>query len=477
MSTIGSLAVNLIARTEKFTKPIRGARAEAKLLGKTLTSLKGVVVGFGATLAAGFTIRGLKQTADDIDRISKSARRLNITTESLVGLEHAANLSGVSVGRLQMALERVNILASDARMGDTEALQAFQRIGVGIDQLDRLKADKLLGRIADQINRFPDAADRAGAAAEFFGKKAGPGLLTLLEGGSQGLAAMQADAEKLGLTFNSIEGQKIEAANDALTRAMESVKGLARELTIALGPAVKKVADFLAETTIANKRFFGGTGPEQAARAEEFISSMSDKQFSDYLYANRNEGDLSGALQTAAAKRAEQMQKTAADNKSRSQRAVAEGGGRLAGGAMRKLFSLAGDGADALGKFGQKVEDINQKGAGAVLAQAFGFGPGTFDAARANYTPKLQAGLNDDELRSRLRALGVGSGRGVDVRGNAALERGTAAAFSQERRSSQQNQLLDEARKSNDLLEEAVVELKNISGENLGAALLPANVA
>jgi len=66
--------------------------------------------------------------------------------------------------------------------------------------------------------------------------------------------------------------------------------------------------------------------------------------------------------------------------------------------------------------------------------------------------------------------------RGVETRGNAALERGTAAAFSQERRSAQQNQLVDLSRRHLIEAKKMAKSLEKIEGKDLGAQVLPANL-
>jgi hypothetical protein len=323
---------------------------------------------------------------------------------------------------------------------------------------------------------MPDAATRAGAAAELFGRKAGPGLLDLLKEGSGGLAKMQADAERLGLTFSSIEGKKVEEANDALTRTMESIQGLARELTITLGPAVKTIADSITNGIEADRRFIMGTekGPRQAM-ADKYIASLSDKHFNEgnragFFTKGADGNGVDEFLMKAAADRAQKMLDQSAANKLKSGQLVAEAPARALDAAFSKFTQLAGDGADALGKLESKLRDTEKSTFWAATKQMFGMGPFNPNATKGKL-PEIASGFDASQVGELFGGRGM-----TDVRGNAALERGTAAAFSQERRSGQQSQLVEESKKHTQYLKQTVKALEDLKGQNLGAQLLPANL-
>jgi hypothetical protein len=151
--------------------------------------------------------------------------------------------------------------------------------------------------------------------------------------------------------------------------------------------------------------------------------------------------------------------------------------GRGIGAGMTAFAEAAGDGADTLGKFGDKLRDTERSTFWQATKQMFGMGPfnrpNSAGAAASMLGPMGRPGFD----MKRMRQLFPQSSMDFDVRGNAALERGTAAAFSQERRSSQQNQLIQQARQQTELLKKTVHVLEQIEGKNLGAELLPANVA
>jgi hypothetical protein len=125
-----------------------------------------------------------------------------------------------------------------------------------------------------------------------------------------------------------------------------------------------------------------------------------------------------------------------------------------------------------LGKLGSKLRETEQKANLAALKQSFGFGP--FDASKMG-KPAGPLGPSAEIDPARIAALFSGRG-GVELRGNAALEKGTAAAFSQERRSQQQGQVVSLLQQQLAAQKATVKAITNIKGKDLGAQLLPANV-
>ncbi len=75
--------------------------------------------------------------------------------------------------------------------------------------------------------------ERATAAIELFGKS-GQSLLPLLMQGSEGIAAAQREAEKLGLSFSRIDAHQVEQANEAIVRLKAVFTGIGNQLAIQL---------------------------------------------------------------------------------------------------------------------------------------------------------------------------------------------------------------------------------------------------
>jgi hypothetical protein len=169
--------------------------------------IAGVVAGV-VSVAKG--IGAVTGAFDDIDRIAKAADALGLTTEDMVGLEHAAELSGVSTEALGNAMQKA--------------------VRKGTD----------LFTIADKIAAAESPTERAKIAFDELGRS-GQDLIPLLSEGGDAIRAMMAEGSALA-GFSREDAAKVEEANDALSRMQLAFTGIAREAAIALAPAVDLIA-------------------------------------------------------------------------------------------------------------------------------------------------------------------------------------------------------------------------------------------
>lgn len=179
-------------------------------IGGIASSMLPLATGLTGVLAAVKGIGEVGQAFGDIDRIAKSAASFGITTEEMVGMEHAAELSGVSVDQLAAAMKRA------VRNGTS------------------------LPAIADKIAATTDPTERAKIAFDELGKS-GQDLIPLLSGGGAALQEMVDEGNRLA-GFSGVDAAKIEEANDAITRMQLAFTGIARDLAIELAPAVEMIA-------------------------------------------------------------------------------------------------------------------------------------------------------------------------------------------------------------------------------------------
>lgn len=278
MATVGSLAVNVVANTAPFARGMATARAETKLFASAVGAAKGLVAGFGTALLAGFTIHGLRQTSEDMDKITKGASRLGIATESLSGLQFAAERSGASFESLQQALTIM-----EKNLGSGAAGKHLAEIGLRLEDVQQMKADQAFVAIAEKLSKIDNVAERTSATLGIFGR-GGSELANLLMEGAGGIQALTDRAKELGLTFDEEMGKKAEEANDAMLDLTSSVKGLARELVATLGPAIAEMARGLADL-IAAKDLISTPGETTSVFSSQYdalFKNMDDATFQKF---------------------------------------------------------------------------------------------------------------------------------------------------------------------------------------------------
>ncbi len=194
----------------------------------------------------------VKRQMEAIDVIAKLSDRLGIATEDLVGLQHAASISGVSTEALNKSLDMFVRRLGEMTMGSGEAQRGLEMLGLTTEELIRLSPAEAMGIAADRINRLETQAEKAAAAYFLFGR-AGAQLVTMFAVGSEGMREFQREAERLGLTFSRFDAAQIEAANDALTRARATMTGLFRQITIELAPYIEVLADKFTDVATAGE--------------------------------------------------------------------------------------------------------------------------------------------------------------------------------------------------------------------------------
>lgn len=214
MSLVGDLVVNLGVNSRTFTSGLNAARGSLGSFAGSVGSVLKTVSGLGvAFLGVGTAVKGMTEVGQafgDIDRILKSAQSFGLTTEEMVGLEHAANLSGVSAETL------------------AKAMQKATREGLN------------LADVADTMARITDPSERAAYAFKTLGRN-GQELIPLLMNGGDALRAMMEEGNRLA-GFSAVDAAKVEEANDAITRMQFAFTGVAREIAVAVAPAVETIA-------------------------------------------------------------------------------------------------------------------------------------------------------------------------------------------------------------------------------------------
>ena len=249
-ATVGSVIINLRAQTAQFDAGMAKGTSRLKRFSAGAANLAKTFGKLAIAAAAIGTLALVKQNLGAIDSAAKLARQIDITTEKLVGLRFAAEQTGNSTKSLDAGLATLaKRLGEGARRGTGPAVEALQELGLNIKEIAALPLDQAFARIADGMNKLEGTSRRNAVAANLF-SKANQGLLLTLDLGSDGLAKFQKEAEFLGFTFSQLEANEVEKANDAFNAFTKSVGGLAIQLTLVLAPALTAIGKGLTSITI-----------------------------------------------------------------------------------------------------------------------------------------------------------------------------------------------------------------------------------
>ena len=261
-----------IKAVDKTKAGFSGVTSGLKKISGAVFNMKNALL--GTIGAAGFGAL-IKSSINAGDELAKTADKLGVTTTALAGLRHAAELTGVSTGTMDMAMQRFTRRAAEAAQGTGEAKGALQELGINAEDLVKLPLDQQMSVVADSMAGVEKQSDKVRLAMKLFDSE-GVALVNTLGGGSEALEKMTAEAEQLGVTLSRTDTAQMEAANDALTRLKAVFTGLTNQLSLAFAPIITFVADGLRQAAI-DSTAFGNIGQMVAAalvRAFGFVRNI-----------------------------------------------------------------------------------------------------------------------------------------------------------------------------------------------------------
>lgn len=275
--TIGKLSVLLGMNSAQFSTGMQNSANKIKDFRRDVESSTSVMrslqsglrttatiaaaAGAAAAGAAYVGFRALRVEMERMDAIGKTAQKLGLLPENLVGLQHAASLAGIEQNKLDMALQRMTRRIAEAARGAGEAQGALAELRLDAARLAGVAPDVALLEIADAMAGVASQGDRVRLAFKLFDAE-GVDLVRMMEGGSASIRAAMADAEQLGLTFSKFDHAQIAAANDAMTRLGLSTGILKRTLAIELAPVLSVVANQMTEWFTSGGRQAAGFSSE-----------------------------------------------------------------------------------------------------------------------------------------------------------------------------------------------------------------------
>ena len=230
MSVVGTLSVKIVGDTNDLNKSLKSSQESIKKYGLAVAAV---------TATAGIAIGVMvKKSIDQMDAMSKMAQQAGVSVEALSSLSYAADLSGVSAEQFTTTLGRLTKGMAEAASGTGEAKKAFDLLGIGSASMQ--SADEAMLVIADKFALMNDGAQKTSLALQLFGR-AGMQMIPFLNMGRDGIAQLQAEADRLGVTLNTQTARAAEEFNDNLTRLGAISTGLFNQLAQGLLPVLTDI--------------------------------------------------------------------------------------------------------------------------------------------------------------------------------------------------------------------------------------------
>lgn len=248
--SLGTLTLNLVAETGGFVKGMDKSERRSKKWRKQVeqdAKKAGKAMGVGmAAAAAGLAVL-YTNAARSADQLAKMSDRVGEAPERLASLQHAAELTGAGAETMNSSLARMVKRLGEAANGTGSAINTIEDLGLATDAFFMMSPADQFAKISDKISALNTQQEKAAAAAAIFGRE-GLALVNTMALGSEGLAAMEVEAEQLGLTMSRIDLAKIESANDSFERAKVVSQGFGRSLAVEVAPILDAVATLFVDS-------------------------------------------------------------------------------------------------------------------------------------------------------------------------------------------------------------------------------------
>lgn len=202
-----------------------------------------------------------RQSIDIAGAIKDQSTNLGIGVERYQEYGYAATLAGMAVGDIDRNLLRLQRSAAEAAQGTGAARDAFRKLGVSVvDGAGRMRdMDAVLGDVADGMTRINDPMQRTQIVLDIFGR-AGIKMVSMLENGSAGLAAMRQEARDTGAVLSESLVREADKAGDELDRLSLVISSNLSRVFVELSPMILAAARGMAALSAEVRPLLGTMG-------------------------------------------------------------------------------------------------------------------------------------------------------------------------------------------------------------------------
>ena len=193
------------------------------------TGIGALVTGVGAATAS------VRQFADMAGGLDDAAKRTGASAEALSQLRYAAEQNGATLDDVEKAMRRLGDVMSDVEKGSKTSTMALDAVGLSLADLEGLTVDQRLQAVMGQLAKIEDPSRRSALAMDLLGRS-GANLAKLTGTGAEGIAALRAEADALGMTVSTEQAEQAAAFGDTWNRMTATLSGVGKVIGSAVMP-------------------------------------------------------------------------------------------------------------------------------------------------------------------------------------------------------------------------------------------------
>ena len=275
--TIGSITVDLLARTGSFETDTNRAAKHAEKRAKEIDAAfqqAGAAIGAALGAAGIAAAYAVSKVIDGLDALNDASDATGSSVEKLSALEDVALRTGTSMDTVNGALVKFNATLKEVD-GKNGASLVFRALGLDVAELKKLDPAEALRQTAVALSTFADDGNKARAVQELFGKsvkETAPFLKDLAE-----------QTELTGKVSKGAAGDA-EAFNKQIAGFEKNALDAKRALLSELLPAINKILEALNKGGVMSaldefgERALGWTSNANSKRINVMRKELSDLQ-------------------------------------------------------------------------------------------------------------------------------------------------------------------------------------------------------
>jgi hypothetical protein len=170
---LGSIVVDILARTSSFQTDTKRAEQSLKEFHRTVKSVAsalGVGFAFGGAIAGATALaQGFNKAADALDAFNDLKDATGASIENISALDAVARQTGGNFETVEAALVKFNKVLGEAKGNDT-VTDVLKSIGLNAEELKKIDPAEALRRTAVALSGYADDGNKARLMQELLGK-------------------------------------------------------------------------------------------------------------------------------------------------------------------------------------------------------------------------------------------------------------------------------------------------------------------
>ncbi len=240
----GQAFVELFVKDE-IAKGLAKAQRTLKSWGNSLSSVGTDLMTGGSAVIAPMVaaVKMFSDAGNELDRLSK---KTGMSVEWLSAMQYAVGQLGGEFEGFDTGIKKMQSTIADAGRGVQPSVDAIERLGISVQQLQGLSPEQQFMVIGEALSRIQDPAQRAAAAVDLFGR-AGTNMLPVFSEGAAGLEKYMQRARELGVVMSSDTAKKAGDLAHQIEEVWAVMKSAGNAVAGALVPTLKELGDTISE--------------------------------------------------------------------------------------------------------------------------------------------------------------------------------------------------------------------------------------